>query len=593
MKTPKNTVGRTGVSRVKEEVSVLEARRETIIIVDDDTINLIVARNTLSEKYDVFTAPSGEKLLSLLEKAMPDLILLDIEMPEMNGYEVIQQLKSTEKTMHIPVIFLTAKIDPINEVKGLTMGAVDYITKPYSRELLMKRIDLHILFEKQKKELLKYNLSLESEVDKKTKTVMQLQNAILKTVAELVECRDNVTGGHIERTQHYLSLLLDFLAEHEDFKEEISNWDVNLLVMSSQLHDVGKISIKDNILMKPGRLTLEECEEMKKHTLYGVEIIRRIEESTTESDFLAYAETLAGYHHEKWDGAGYPYGVKEDAIPLQGRVLAIIDVYDALTNDRPYKKAFPHEDAVRIIAEGSGTQFDPRICKVFLTHEKSFKDIDPDIYSFDGKKNGLQPTIRVVTNALSSRSGKNDGHAERIQDYLEILSEALLSNENYSDEVSAWDTSLFLLSAQVHDVGKIAVSDHILHKPEELSEKEYEDVKSHVEFGVKVIKQVKEHAEYDSLLQHAEASAEAHHEKWDGTGYPYGLKGEDIPLQGRIMAIVDVYEALTTDRPHRQRKTHREAVDIIRNGAGTHFDPELVSVFIDCEKEFEATAAKQ
>jgi len=351
----------------------MSCNREVIIIVDDDTTNLVVGRSTLSEKYDVFTAPSGDKLFRFLEKVSPDLILLDIEMPEMNGYEVISELKKSPKTSEIPVIFLTGKIDPESEVRGLDLGAVDYITKPFSRELLIKRIDLHIVFERQKQKLQEYNLSLEQEVDRKTKTVIELQNAILKTVAELVECRDNVTGGHIDRTQHYLRLLIGLLVEHGAYADEIATWDVDLLVMSSQLHDVGKISIKDDILMKPGKLTDEEFEEMKKHTLYGVDIILRIESSTTEKAFLHYAEILAGYHHERWDGKGYPYGIKGDEIPLPGRLMTIIDVYDALTNDRPYKKAFSHEQAVEIIREGFGTQFDPIICEVFLANEKVFE----------------------------------------------------------------------------------------------------------------------------------------------------------------------------------------------------------------------------
>jgi putative two-component system response regulator len=237
-------------------------------------------------------------------------------MPEMDGYDVIRALKSSEKTMHIPVIFLTGKIDPEHEVKGLNLGAVDYITKPFSRELLLKRIDLHILFERQRQDLLKHNLNLENEVDKKTKTVMELQNAILQSVAELVECRDNVTGGHIERTQLYLQLLINLLQERSIYAEEIQTWDVPLLIMSSQLHDVGKISIKDSILMKPGKLTIDEFSEMKNHTIYGVDIIRRIEKSTTDNEFLHYAEIFACSHHERWDGTGYPYGLSRCRVGL-------------------------------------------------------------------------------------------------------------------------------------------------------------------------------------------------------------------------------------------------------------------------------------
>ena len=357
-------------------MNTLERKREIVIMVDDDVVNLTVARNNLIGKYDVVTAPSGKKLFALLEKVTPDLILLDIEMPDMDGYETIKILKSAGKTANIPVIFLTAKIDTGDEVIGLNLGAADYITKPFSRELLINRIDLHLLLEKQKKKLMKYNLSMESEVDKKTKTVVELQNAIMKTVAELVEYRDNVTGGHIERTQMYLRMLVDSLLENGIYTEELLTWDIDLFILSSQLHDVGKISIKDGILMKPGKLTNEEFEEMKKHTIFGVDIIRRIEENSTKNAFLQYAEVIAGSHHEKWDGTGYPYGLKGYEIPLMGRLMAIVDVYDALTNDRPYRKAFSHEAAIEIIRDGSGMHFDPLIDEIIIKHEKEIGSVN-------------------------------------------------------------------------------------------------------------------------------------------------------------------------------------------------------------------------
>jgi len=564
--------------------------REIIMIVDDDSTNLIVGKSTLSEKYDVFTASSGEKLFSLLEKISPDLILLDIRMPEMDGYEVIKRLKRSKKTMETPVIFLTSRIDPASEIKGLNLGAVDYITKPFSRELLHKRIDLHILFQRQKMELQKHNLRLECEVDRKTRTVLELQNTVLRTVAELVECRDNVTGGHIERTQHYLRLLIGFTRECEIYADEISTWDVGLLVMSSQLHDVGKIAIKDSILLKPDRLTDEELAEMHKHTTYGVDIITRIEESTSESAFLNYAKILAGSHHERWDGAGYPYGLKGVDIPLQGRLMAIIDVYDALTNGRPYKESFTHEQSVQLIREGLGTQFDPVLCKIFLTNEASFRDMEIDRRVIVDAHGELRSTMSAITNAVGERSGKEKGYVERMRRYLELIVNGMLRHHALRDVVSEWDLELFLLSAQMHDVGNIAVADHILNKTEELSDDEFDDIINHVEFGLLIIRQVKENIEDGSLLHHAEMMVGSHHEKWDGSGYPRGLKGRRIPLQGRIMAIVDVYDALTTARPHRGGKPHSEAVELISKGAGTHFDPELVEIFLDCEKEFEKVA---
>lgn len=215
--------------------------------------------------------------------------------------------------------------------------------------------------------------SINRRLELKTQSIVELQNAMLKTMAELVEYRDDTTGGHIERTQRGIKILLEELEKSGVYREEIQGWNVNLLLQSSQLHDVGKISINDNILKKPARLTGEEFNEMKKHTVYGEEIIEKIRLLARESDFLTYAKTFASSHHERWDGSGYPRGLKEDEIPLLGRVMAIADVYDALVSNRPYKKAFSHEETVRIITEGSGTQFDPALIEVFARAAETLK----------------------------------------------------------------------------------------------------------------------------------------------------------------------------------------------------------------------------
>ena len=567
----------------------MDKNRCKIIMIDDNITNLTVAKNTLSGKYDVYTAPSGKKLFVLLEKLTPDLILLDIEMPEMSGYEVIEVLKNDKKTAGIPVIFLTADIDPKSEIQGLNLGAIDYITKPFSQELLLKRIELHLLVESQRKELQNYNLNLEGMVEKKTKTVFELQSAILKTVAELVESRDNVTGGHIERTQSYLGKFVNFLLENNVYTGELSSWDINLFVMSSQLHDVGKISIKDNILMKPGKLTVEEFDEMKKHTVYGRDIIEKIEASTPESAFLKHAKVLAGSHHEKWDGSGYPFGLKGEDIPLEGRLMAIIDVYDALTNDRPYKKAFTHKDSIEIIRSGKGTHFDPYLTEIFLLYDKEFlntAESGENTYLEDSGNVSWKSVSQAVAAIVDARDSSENRQAGRIRRYLTILIKALLKDERYTGEVSSWDLNIFFLSAQLHDVGKIAVHDNILHKTGNLTEAEYNDAKTHTELGVKVIRQMTKDEDESSLLHHAEVLAGSHHEKWDGSGYPSGLKGTEIPLQGRLMAIIDVYDALTGDRPNRKRVTHQEAVETIKSYSGTYFDPDLVTIFLEHETEF-------
>lgn len=351
----------------------MESKRKKIMLVDDNIVNLSIGKNALIDKYDVFTVPSGQKLFSILEKITPDLILLDIEMPEMNGYEVIKILKSKEETRDIPVMFLTAKNDTGSELEGFSLGAIDYISKPFSIPLLLKRIEVHLLVESQKSALQDYNENLQEMVNQKTKAVFELKNAVLNTFAELVECRDDITGSHIERTQNFLRILVDAMVKEKVYENEISKWDIDLFIQSSQLHDVGKIAIKDSILLKPGKLTDEEFEQMKKHTVFGVEVIKKIKESTTERTFLDQAEILAGTHHEKWNGEGYPKGLSGYDIPLQGRLMAVADVYDALISKRSYKNAFTHAQAVEIIKESSGAHFDPKLVEVFLKYEKHFE----------------------------------------------------------------------------------------------------------------------------------------------------------------------------------------------------------------------------
>jgi putative two-component system response regulator len=352
----------------------METVRKKIFLVDDNPTNLTIGRNILLDSYDVFTLQSGQKMFKMMEKISPDLILLDVEMPEMNGYEVIRQIKADEKSSRIPVIFLTAKSDSGSELEGLSLGAVDYIAKPFSPPLLLKRIELHLLVESQQRELKVYNEHLQDMVDQKTKTVVELQNAVLQTVAEMVECRDGVTGGHISRTQRYLRILADELLVENRCPDLEPVLRDKFFVQSAQLHDVGKIAIADSILKKAGKLTAEEYADMKAHTTFGVSVIESIGRSTSEKTFLQHAKLFAGTHHEKWDGTGYPNGLKGEEIPIHGRLMAIADVYDALISVRPYKKAFTHDDAVGILVGGRGTHFDPELIDVFLSVSDSFQE---------------------------------------------------------------------------------------------------------------------------------------------------------------------------------------------------------------------------
>jgi putative two-component system response regulator len=350
----------------------MQNEKKKIVLVDDNPANLKLARNTLMERYNVFIVPSAKKLFLFLEQTLPDLILLDMVMPEINGHEAIEILKGNPRTADIPVIFLTAKTDAISELEGFSLGAVDYISKPFSPQMLLKRVEVHLLLESQRAELKNLNENLQRLVAEKTGEVLETQNAVLITMANLVECRDDVSGGHIERIEGLLRLLVDEMLEQGICRDILETWDIDLFLQSSKLHDVGKIAIRDNILLKPGPLTREEFDDVKKHTTFGETVIEKIQRNAKESVFLTHAKIIAGTHHEKWDGSGYPRGIGGSNIPLQGRLMAFVDVYDALISDRPYKKAFSPEQAVKIVIDGCGIQFDPDLKNIFLSAARRF-----------------------------------------------------------------------------------------------------------------------------------------------------------------------------------------------------------------------------
>jgi putative two-component system response regulator len=340
--------------------------RKIILLADDDPVNLKLARNTLMDTYDVFTMPSAEKMFQFLEQKSPDLILLDVLMPGTSGYSAIKILKQDPRTREIPVIFLTSQSDSGSELKGFNLGAVDYISKPFSPQLLLKRVEVHLLVDSQKTELQYLNNNLQHLVNEKTSEVLSLQNAVVKTMSNLVEYRDDVTGEHVERTETYLHLLMQEMIRRNIYTAEIQSWDLDLIFRSAQLHDVGKIAIRDNILLKPGKLSPDEFEEMKKHTTFGETIIDTIQKSAKKSMFLTHAKIMAGTHHEKWDGTGYPGGLSGLDIPLEGRLMALADVYDALISTRPYKPAMSSDKALGIMASESGRHFDPVLVDIFV-----------------------------------------------------------------------------------------------------------------------------------------------------------------------------------------------------------------------------------
>jgi putative two-component system response regulator len=348
--------------------------RKIIAIVDDSPVILKTARDALKDAYDVFTMMSGIKLFQFLELSgtSPDMILLDVVMPPPNGYEVIEKLKKDPRFSDIPVIFLTSKSDVASEIEGLSLGAVDYIVKPFSIPLLLKRLELQLTLLRQKQELKYLNRNLNTLVQRKLRTIFGLQRTLLTTISDLVEFRDDTTGGHVERTGTLLKFFVNELLERNVYNDSLEKLDTNLLVESSKLHDVGKIAVRDSILLKPGRLTSEEMGEMRKHARIGEEIISRIQQETEESDFLNHAKIMAGAHHEKWDGTGYPRRLSGADIPLLGRLMAFADVYDALISRRPYKDALPHEQVLEIMGRESGRQFDPALMEAFATAADRF-----------------------------------------------------------------------------------------------------------------------------------------------------------------------------------------------------------------------------
>ncbi|MCL2048550.1 MAG: response regulator [Defluviitaleaceae bacterium] len=336
--------------------------RKTIFVVDDNDTNLSKAEEVLEDTYDVMTISSGSRLFSILGRIKPHLILLDIEMPEMNGFQVLERLKKQPEYEKIPVIFLTGINDPETEAKGFDSGVVDFITKPFSAPVLLNRVKLHI--------------DVTLLIKEHTEKLERSHQNLIFILADMVENRDSGTGGHIERTSEYVKILIREMQTQGVYMSQIATWDIEMMGICAILHDIGKIRVTDLILNKPGKLTNEEFEQMKNHASNGATLINRVIDRTGRDEFLHNALLFAEYHHESWDGSGYPHGLKTTDIPLQGRIMAIADVYDALISERPYKPAFSHQQAVDIIHRDSGKRFDPEIIKIFLDVNGEFRHIE-------------------------------------------------------------------------------------------------------------------------------------------------------------------------------------------------------------------------
>jgi putative two-component system response regulator len=362
--------------------------KEAILVVDDTPDNLTLMSGLLKDRYKVKVANNGEKAIKIVQgDNPPDLILLDIMMPGLSGYDVCEQLKADPATREIPIIFLTAMTATEDEKKGLEMGAVDYITKPISPPIVLARVATHLKIKAAADFLKDKNVFLEQEVAKRTREVVAIQDVTILTMASLAETRDSDTGNHIRRTQYYVKSLAEELKGHPRFRQFLDDATIDMLHKSAPLHDIGKVGIPDRILLKPGRFTPEEFEIMKSHTTLGRDAIQHAEDRLgMKVDFLKYAKEIAYGHQEKWDGSGYPEGLSGDDIPISARLMAVADVYDALVSRRVYKEGMPHDKAKAIMIESSGSHFDPDVVDAFLAREDEiletagrFRDSDLDM----------------------------------------------------------------------------------------------------------------------------------------------------------------------------------------------------------------------
>jgi putative two-component system response regulator len=354
-----------------------EQKAHDLLIVDDSPGNLSVLGEVLAPYYTVRAANSGERALRIARsEPHPDLILLDIMMPDMDGYSVLEKLREDPRTESIPVIFVTALDSVLDEEKGLVLGASDYITKPFHPAIVLARVRAHLELKEARDWLADQNTFLEAEVNRRMQENLFIQEVSIRALARLAEVRDPETGNHLLRTQNYVRTLATRLIDHPRFGHALSPPYIELLAKSAPLHDIGKVGIPDSILLKPGKLTPEEWEIMRTHARLGSDAIESAERDAERPiEFLAVAKEIAHWHHEKWDGSGYPDGLAGDAIPISARLMALADVFDALISRRVYKAPFTLEQATEMIVEGRGRHFDPDVVDAFLVERDTFQAI--------------------------------------------------------------------------------------------------------------------------------------------------------------------------------------------------------------------------
>ena len=361
--------------------------RARILIVDDMPANIRILKELLKDDYRIAAARSGFEALSvILGDELPDLVLLDVMMPGMDGYEVCARMKADPRTAGIPVLFVTAMGEAEDEERGLRAGGVDYIVKPISPAVVKARVANHV-------ELKRHRDHLSDLVALRTRELAETQDVTFQCLASLAETRDNETGGHILRTQRYVAALVELMRERGICSRELCGEAAERMVKSAPLHDIGKVGVPDAVLLKPGRLTDEEFALMKEHTRHGRDAIAKAEErlsSGAVTAFLVCAREMAYSHHEKWDGSGYPEGLSGSDIPLAGRLMAVADVYDALVTKRVYKPPFSHGKALSIMREGRGTHFDPQVLDIFLEISESFREIAIAFADYEEEREALR-----------------------------------------------------------------------------------------------------------------------------------------------------------------------------------------------------------
>lgn len=358
--------------------------RPHVLIVDDTLGNIELLANILSTDYTVSFAANGSEALELVNRLPIDLVLLDVVMPGIDGFEVCRRVKTNPATRDIPVIFLTSLESAVDEEYGLSFGAEDFLHKPVSPPVVLARVRNHLLFASAKRALKRHNDELEllvaertQEIVRQNRLIISAQDATIMAFCALAEARDNETGNHIRRTQNYVRALAERLRFHPRFCQFLNDVSIQLLFKSAPLHDVGKVAIPDSILLKPGRLNADEWRVMKGHCAAGRRAIVTAARELVENErsFLGFAAEIAYGHHERWDGTGYPQGLSGDNIPISARLMAVADVYDALTTKRVYKDAISHDESVRMMTAERGSHFDPDVLDAMLSISDTFKEI--------------------------------------------------------------------------------------------------------------------------------------------------------------------------------------------------------------------------